>query len=131
MLGTKHIRWIEADELGEAREYLLLPQRGRYTGNSKTEKEMFFSVEMRDGKRTAGFVRKNKLTREFCKYISSVRPNNDHIKFIEWENFINIVIEDGLYLGSVWFAITKEEFEKFMNRIKPTDWRDKYANDNR
>ena len=45
------------------------------------------------------------------------RRHNQHIQFIEWDDRINCVVCDGLYISQTYFFMTKEEFMKFYNTI--------------
>ena len=56
--------------------------------------------------------RTEKLDTFFARLFQEHR-SNQHIHFIEWEDRINCVVEDGIYISQTNFFMTKDEFAKF------------------
>ena len=116
------IPFFSADDLGSAREHLFSRNGKQVKKIPQDERnEIFCCIEMRDGTRQYLYMHRTEKLNRIFDYLFQECRYNQHIQFIEWSDRINCVCEDGIYISSSNFFMTKEEFEKFRNRITPYD----------
>lgn len=121
------IPYLVASDLGAAREHLFF-RNGKQVKNLPQDKvkEIFCTFESY-AKENCGLPKKSfwmqrtEKVQEFFNTLFSERKSNQHIEFIEWDDRINCVIEDGIYISQTNFFMTKEEFAKFYKTIVPFD----------
>jgi hypothetical protein len=116
------IPFLTASDLGASREHMHF-RNGKLTKNppQNRETEIFCSIQMLNGERQSLWMyRTTKLNEIFNRLFQDSRFNQ-HIKFIEWDDRINCVCQDGIYISESNFFMTKEEFEKFRQTIVPYD----------
>jgi hypothetical protein len=116
------IPFLTASDLGKSREHMHF-RNGKLTKNPQQDRqnEIFCSIEMRNGTRQSLWMhRTEKLNAIFNRLFQDVRYNQ-HINFIEWDDRINCVCQDGIYISESNFFMIKEEFEKFRKSIMPYD----------
>lgn len=123
MVDKKRINevpYLVATDLGEAREHLFF-RNGKQVKNKPQDKklEVFCTIEMRNGDRQHFWMHRTEKVEEFFSRLFQESKYNQHIHFIEWEDRINCVVEDGIYISQTNFFMTKEEFEKFRATIIP------------
>ena len=117
------IPYLTASDLGAAREHLFF-RNGKQVSNppqNKT-KEVFCSFESyADNKcgldRIYFWMHRTEKVQQLFDTLFQERKHNQHIQFIEWDDRINCVVCDGLYISQTNFFMTKEEFMKFYNTI--------------
>lgn len=121
------IPYLIASDLGEAREHLFF-RNGKQVKNLPQDKatEVFCSFETyNDGKyglpQTHFWMKRTDKVQAFFDTLFRDRRHNQHIEFIEWDDRINCVVNDGIYISSTNFFMTKEEFAKFYETIVPFD----------
>lgn len=116
------IPYLNAEDLGKAREHLHF-RNGKMMKNKPQNKELevFCTIEMRNGDRKSLWMHRTEKLDAFFARLFQERRSNQHIHFIEWEDRINCVIEDGIYISQTNFFMTKEEFAKFQASIVPYD----------
>jgi hypothetical protein len=116
------IPFLTASDLGASREHMHF-RNGKLTKNPPQDRtnEIFCSIKMRNGERQSLWMhRTEKLNAIFDRLFQDSRFNQ-HIEFIEWDDRINCVCQDGIYISESNFFMTKEEFEKFRQSIVPYD----------
>ena len=121
------IPYFTASDLGKAREHIFF-RNGKQVANlpQDREKEVFCSFESY-AEQTCGldnihfWMQRTTKVQELFDVLFQERKRNQHIKFIEWDDRINCVVCDGLYISQTYFFMTKEEFIKFYNTIVPFD----------
>ena len=116
------IPYLDAVDLGEAREHLHFRNGKQMKNKPQNEKlEVFCTIEMRNGDRESLWMHRTEKLDTFFARLFQEHRSNQHIHFIEWEDRINCVVEDGIYISQTNFFMTKEEFAKFRARIVPYD----------
>ena len=121
------IPYLVALDLGVAREHLHF-RNGKQVKNLPQDKarEIFCTFESY-AKENYGLDKKSfwmcrtENIQKFFDTLFQERKFNQHIHFIEWDDRINCVVEDGIYISQTNFFMTKEEFVKFYNTIVPFD----------
>ena len=122
------IPYLTADALGKAREHLF-SRNGRQMKNrpQDKEREVFCTIEMRDGTRQSFWMQRTETLAPFFARLFQESRYNQHIHFIEWDDRINCVVGDGIYISQTNFFMEKAELEKFRATIIPyDDIREKY-----
>ena len=116
------IPFLIASDLGKAREHLHF-RDGKQCKNHPQDKEneVFCSIEMRNGERQSLWMHRTEATNPFFARLFQERRYNQHIRFVEWNDRINCVVGDGIYISQTNFFMTKEEFVKFRKTIVPYD----------
>lgn len=116
------IPYLTAADLGKTREHLHF-RGGKLCKNHPQDKanEVFCTIEMRNGNRSSLWMHRTEALAPFFNRLFQERRYNQHIHFIEWDDRINCVVGDGIYISQTNFFMTKEEFEKFRNTIVPYD----------
>lgn len=116
------IPYLTASDLGKAREHLFA-RNGKQMKNHAQDKnnEVFCTIEMRNGNRMSFWMRRTAATETFFARLFQERRYNQHIHFIEWDDRINCVVGDGIYISQTNFFMTKEELAKFRETIIPYD----------
>lgn len=116
------IQYLTAADMGRAREHLFF-RNGRQIKNPPQDKmrEVFCSIEMRNGIREHFWMQRTEVLEAFFAQLFQDNRYNQHIHFIEWDDRINCVVEDGIYISQTNFFMTKEELEKFRKTIIPYD----------
>ena len=121
------IPYLVASDLGTAREHLFF-RNGKQVKNlpPNKSKEVFCSFESYATQpcglnKIHFWVHRTEKLQEFFDTLLQERKNNQHIHFIEWDDRINCVVEDGIYISQTNFFMTKEEFAKFYETIVPFD----------
>lgn len=120
------IPYLTAYDLGAAREHLHF-RNGKQVKNKpqNIEKEVFCSYESYLGKvpreSHCFWMQRTPRLQDFFNTLFQERRSNQHIHFIEWEDRINCVVGDGIYISQTYFFMTKEEFQKFCDTIVPFD----------
>ena len=111
-----------ASDLGNAREHLHFRNGKQCKNNPQDkEKEVFCTIEMRNGNRTSLWMQRTEATEKFFARLFQERRYNQHIHFIEWDDRINCSVQDGIYISQTNFFMTKDEFAKFRKTIVPYD----------
>lgn len=116
------IPFLQASVLGPSREHVHF-RNGKFAKNppQNKETEIFCSIQMLSGERQSLWMhRTEKINQIFDRLFQECRFNQ-HINFIEWDDRINCVCQDGIYISESNFFMTKEEFGKFRNSIVPYD----------
>lgn len=121
------IPYLKASDLGVAREHLhfLNGKLAKNLPQNKT-KEVFCSFESY-AKQKCGlnkmcfWMHRTEPVQKFFNTLFQERKENQHIEFIEWDDRINCVVNDGIYISQTNFFMTKEEFAKFYKTIVPFD----------
>lgn len=87
--------------------------------NVKEAGEIFFSIEYGRGssKRGSkhGYLKINDLLRTYLDKLFQDRIDNAHLDIIEWDDSFNIVVEDGLYISSLWLRAEKQQVADLFN----------------
>lgn len=101
----------------------MFSRNGRQIKNPPQNKmhEVFCSIEMRNGTREHFWMQRTEVLEAFFAQLFQDSRYNQHIHFIEWNDRINCVVEDGIYISQTNFFMTKEELEKFRKTIIPYD----------
>ena len=123
------IPYLTASDLGAAREHIFFRNGKQVVNlpqNKKTEVfcsfESYMSAENKCGLGSIHFwLQRTEKVQRFFDTLFSERKSNQHIEFIEWEDRINCVVQDGIYISQTYFFMTKEEFAKFYKTIVPFD----------
>ena len=120
MIDINKVPYLVATDLGAAREHIFF-RNGKQVKNIPQNKrtEVFCTVEMRNGDRQYFWMHRSEKVEEFFSKLFQEDRFNQHIHFIEWNDRINCVVEDGIYISETNFFMTKEEFEKFRATITP------------
>lgn len=116
------IPYLLASDLGEAREHLF-SRNGKQIKNAPQNKvrEIFCAYSGRHGVRKHFWMHRTAATEKLFAHLFQERRDNQHIHFIEWDDRINCVAQDGIYISSTNFFMIKEEFAKFLDTIVPYD----------
>lgn len=116
------IPYLTSSDLGKAREHLF-SRNGKLCKNypQDEENEVFCTIQMRNGNRTSFWMQRTDATAPFFARLFQDRRYNQHIEFIEWDDRINCVVGDGIYISQTNFFMTKAELEKFRKTIVPYD----------
>lgn len=121
------IPYLEASDLGMAREHLF-SRDGRQVKNlpQLKESEVFCHFETYAkysiGLPTKAFwMKRTTKVQALFDTLFQERRYNQHIHFIEWDDRINCVVGDGIYISQTYFFMTKEEFARFYATIVPFD----------
>lgn len=122
------IPYFAASDLGEAREHLF-SRNGKLVKNLPQNKatEVFCSFESyaKENKRWVNsmhfWMKRTEKVQALFDTLFTERRSNQHIEFIEWDDRINCVVNDGIYISQTNFFMTKEEFAKFIKTIIPFD----------
>lgn len=122
------IPYFNASDLGEAREYIF-SRNGKQVKNLPQDKatEVFCSFESyaKEDKRWVNnmhfWMKRTKKVQALFDMLFQDRRSNQHIQFIEWDDRINCVVNDGIYISQSNFFMAKEEFAKFIETIIPFD----------
>lgn len=121
------IPFLTASDLGTAREHIFF-RNGKQVKNLPQDKrkEIFCSFESyaehKCGLDEIHFwMQRTETLQSFFDKLFSERKYNQHIHFIEWDDRINCVVEDGIYISNTNFFMTKEEFKRFYKTIIPFD----------
>ena len=122
------IPYLVASDLGEAREHLF-SRNGKQVTNLPQNKttEVFCSFESYTAENKCGidrmsfWMKRTDRLQEFFNRLFQDHRSNQHIHFIEWDDRINCVVGDGIYISQTNFFMTKEEFVKFHQTIVPFD----------
>jgi hypothetical protein len=116
------IPFLTASDLGSSREHLHF-RNGKLAKNppQNRETEIFCSIKMLSGERQSLWMRRTEKLNEIFDRLFQDTRFNQHITFIEWDDRINCVCQDGIYISESNFFMTKEEFEKFRKSIIPYD----------
>lgn len=114
--------FLPANALGKSREHLHF-RNGKQIKNPPQDKknEIFCTIEMRNGERQSLWMHRTETLNKIFDRLFQESRYNQHIHFIEWDDRINCVCGDGIYISQSNFFMTKEEFEKFRNTIMPYD----------
>ena len=128
------IPYFNASDLGEAREHIF-SRNGKQVKNLPQDKatEVFCSFESyaKYDKRWVSnmhfWMKRTEKVQALFDTLFKDRRSNQHIQFIEWDDRINCVVADGIYISQTNFFMTKEEFAKFIGTIIPFDEIDKRA----
>ena len=113
------IPYFTASDLGEAREHIFF-RNGKQVKNLPQDKatEVFCSLESyaKEDKRWENnmhfWMKRTEKIQALFDTLFSERRSNQHIEFIEWDDRINCVVCDGIYISQTNFFMTKEEFYK-------------------
>lgn len=119
------IPYLTASDLGAAREHVFFIN-GKRANNLPQNKatEVFCSFESY-AKQPYGldkihfWMHRTERLQQFFDTLFQDHKSNQHIHFIEWEDRINCVVGDGIYISQTYFFMTKEEFAKFYKTITP------------
>lgn len=116
------VPFLTASDLGASREHMHF-RNGKLTKNppQNRETEIFCSIQMLNGERQSLWMHRTTKLNEIFNRLFQDSRFNQHIKFIEWDDHINCVCQDGIYISESNFFMTKEEFEKFRQTIVPYD----------
>lgn len=122
------IPYFMASDLGEARENLFF-RNGKQVKNLPQNKaiEVFCTFESYAAENKCGlekinfWMKRTEKVQALFDTLFSDRRSNQHIHFIEWNDRINCVVGDGIYISETNFFMTKEEFTKFYHTIVPFD----------
>ena len=116
------IPYLSASDLGKAREHLHF-RDGKQIKNLPQNKltEIFCVYEGRDGTRQSFWLHRTPAIEVYFARLFQESRYNQHIHFIEWDDRINCVAQDGIYISSTNFFMTKVEFAKFRKTITPYD----------
>lgn len=122
------IPYLTASDLGEAREHLFF-RNGKQVKNLPQNKatEVFCSFETYNkeselwGSHINFWMKRTEKVQAFFDTLFQERRSNQHIEFIEWDDRINCVVCDGIYISQTYFFMTKNEFAKFVETIVPFD----------
>lgn len=116
------IPFLTASDLGASREHMHF-RNGKLTKNppQNRETEIFCSIQMLNGERQSLWMHRTTKLNEIFNRLFQDSRFNQHIEFIEWDDRINCVCQDGIYISESNFFMTKEEFEKFRQSIVPYD----------
>lgn len=122
------IPYFNASDLGEAREHIF-SRNGKQVKNLPQDKttEVFCSFESyaKEDKRWANnmhfWMKRTEKVQALFDTLFQDRRSNQHIQFIEWDDRINCVVNDGIYISQTNFFMTKGEFAKFIETIVPFD----------
>ena len=122
------IPYLTASDLGSAREHLF-SRNGKQVKNLSQNKstEVFCSFETYSkeselwGSTIHFWMKRTEKVQAFFDRLIQDRRTNQHIQFIEWDDRINCVVCDGIYISQTNFFMTKEEFAKFYETIVPFD----------
>ena len=122
------IPYFMASDLGGAREHIF-SRNGRQVKNLPQNKatEVFCSFETfnkeseRWGNNIHFWMKRTEKVQALFDTLFQERRSNQHIEFIEWDDRINCVVNDGIYISQTNFFMTKEEFAKFIETIIPFD----------
>lgn len=109
--------YVTADELGATRQVDIY-KRHKQPAQDR-DREIYSSCDMRAGRGPRGWLTRNETTDRFTSHLIQDCYFNQHIQFIEWNDRINCMVEDGIYISSVNFFMTRGEFIKFLSRIPP------------
>ena len=114
--------FLQASDLGKARENLF-SRNGKQVKNlpHDRENEIFCSIRMRNGERAYLYMHRTPKLNAIFNTLFQDNRFNQHIEFIEWDDRINCWCQDGIYISSANFFMTKEEFNKFRKSIIPYD----------
>lgn len=114
--------FLLASDLGASRENIFF-RNGKQVKNPPPDRdnEIFCSIRMQNGERASLWMHRTKKLNAIFNTLFQDNRFNQHIEFIEWDDRINCVCGDGIYISSANFFMTKEEFEKFRNSIVPYD----------
>ena len=116
------IKYLSAKDLGKAREHLHF-RNGKQVVNRPQNKatEIFCTYEGKGGARKSFWMQRTPKVEKYFATLFQERKSNQHIHFIEWDDRINCVVNDGIYISSTNFFMTKEECAKFLSKIVPYD----------
>lgn len=116
------IPYLKAEDLGKAREHLHF-RNGRLAKNSPQDeqKEVFCSIDKLGAPSKCFWMQRTNKLQEFFNYLIQENRSNQHITFIPWDDRVNCVVCDGIYISQTNFFMTKEEFKKFCETIVPFD----------
>lgn len=116
------IPYLSAKDLGKAREHLHF-RNGKQVVNHPQNKatEIFCTYEGKGGVRKSFWMQRTPKVEKYFATLFQERKYNQHIHFIEWDDRINCVVNDGIYISSTNFFMTKEECAKFLSTIVPYD----------
>ena len=122
------IPYLTASDLGAAREHIF-SRNGKQVKNLPQDKatEVFCSFETyaKENKRWTSsmhfWMKRSERVQTLFDTLFQDRRSNQHIDFIEWDDRINCVVNDGIYISQTNFFMTKEEFAKFVDTIVPFD----------
>ena len=122
------IPYLMASDLGAAREHLFF-RNGKQVKNLPQDKatEVFCSFETYNKEselwlsKIHFWMKRTDKVQVLFDTLFRDRRHNQHIEFIEWDDRINCVVNDGIYISSTNFFMTKEEFAKFYETIVPFD----------
>lgn len=122
------IPYLMASDLGAAREHLFF-RNGKQVKNLPQDKatEVFCSFETYNKEielwvsKIHFWMKRTEKVQAFFDTLFQDRRHNQHIDFIEWDDRINCVVNDGIYISQTNFFMTKEEFAKFYKTIVPFD----------
>ena len=123
------IPYLTASDLGAAREHIFF-RNGKQVVNMPQNKttEVFCSFESYAPagsecglERIHFWMQRTEKVQALFDTLFAERKSNQHIEFIEWDDRINCVVQDGIYISQTNFFMTKEEFAKFYKTIIPFD----------
>jgi hypothetical protein len=122
------IPYFIASDLGEAREHIFF-RNGRQVVNLPQNKatEVFCTFDSYAKENKCGvdnirfWMKRTEKVQALFDTLFSERKYNQHIEFIEWDDRINCVVCDGIYISQTNFFMTKEEFVRFIETIIPFD----------
>ena len=90
--------------------------------HAKGPNEIFFSVEFLDGTKTYGYMEKTQIMTEEClspKNLIQERKEHMSINIIEWNDSMNVVFHDGLFISQVFYRMKKGDFIKWYQTVEP------------
>ena len=122
------IPYLSASDLGAAREHIFF-RNGKQVINQPQDKatEVFCSFESyaKEDKRWKNsmhfWMKRTEKVQAIFDTLFQDRRSNQHINFIEWDDRVNCVVGDGIYISQTNFFMTKDEFAKFIKTIIPLD----------